>query len=179
MRVRSGAGWEGCVVGLSQAQWRVVRTRSRQEKRVAEHLVALGAEHYLPTARVRRDYGRSSRTVELPLFPTYLFIRCERARLSDLLPTGRVSQVIDAPNQDRLVEELDQIRRAIEAGVDGFDPYPYLTEGRRVRVRCGAMRGVEGIVDDRRGVSRLVLNVETLGQATSLEIDADLLEPLD
>lgn len=146
---------------------------------MAEHLRALGAEHYLPTARVRREYGRSGRTVDLPLFPTYLFVRCERDMLSDLLPSGRVSQVIEAPNQDRLVDELEQIRRAIDAGAEAFDPYPYLIRGRRVRVRCGAMRGVEGIVDDRRGVSRLVLNVETLGQATSLEIDADLLEPVD
>jgi transcription antitermination factor NusG len=55
-------------------------------------------------------------------------------------------------------------------------PYPFLQSGVRVEVRAGPMRGVQGIVENRIGVNRLVLQVKMLGRAVSVEIDPGLLE---
>jgi transcription antitermination factor NusG len=60
-----------------------------------------------------------------------------------------------------------------------LDPHPYLQTGVRVRVRTGPLRGVEGVVEVKPRVDRLVLQVHALGQAASLEIDPAEVEPLD
>ena len=39
--------------------------------------------------------------------------------------------------------------------------------------------GLEGIVEDLKGVTRLILQVSMLGQATSVEIAADMVEVIE
>ena len=53
-----------------------------------------------------------------------------------------------------------------------FDPYPYLKEGQRVRIKMGPLAGVEGILAERKGQHLLVLSVDILRQGVSLKIDA-------
>lgn len=145
---------------------------------MAGALSALGVEPFLPLVSVRRRYGHRKRESLVPLFPSYVFARCLREEAWRVHDAGRVCQVLEISDQGRLADEIEQIRRAIEADVC-FDPHPYLGVGRRVRVRSGPLRGVEGVVELKRRPDRLVLQVHTLGQAASVEIDADELEPLD
>ena len=58
-------------------------------------------------------------------------------------------------------------------------PHPAIETGRRVRVRSGPFRGLEGLVSGRSGAERLILQVRMLGSATSLELDGSLLDPID
>lgn len=160
------------------APWMVLHTRARQEKAVAELLGGMGVERFLPLVRVRRSYGHRKRESQVPLFPSYVFARCVPESAWRVHDTGRVCQVIEISDQARFADEIGQIRAAIEADVC-FDPHPYLAIGRRVRVRRGPLRGVEGVVEIKRRPDRLVLQVHTLGQSASVEIDADELEALD
>jgi transcription antitermination factor NusG len=161
-----------------EAAWCVLHTKSRQEKAVAECLQALGIEHFLPTVTRCKQYGHRRRTVEHPLFPSYVFMRGGHSERLAAYDTQRIATVIPVKDQVRLERELDQIRMAVESGVD-VDPYPYLKVGNWVRVRSGPLQGLEGIVEDRREIQRLVLQVHVLNRAVSLEIDGHLLEPLD
>src|SRR5258708_3310597 len=81
------------------APWRVVHTRSRQEKALAELLGARGIYHYLPLVKRVRYYGRRKQAAQMPLFPGYLFLRgsLEEAYLADR--TDRVVQVIPVGDQ--------------------------------------------------------------------------------
>lgn len=165
--------------GDAQAtRWRVLHTRSRQEKAVASALEADGVEHFLPLVRRTRRYARSKRTVEAPLFPGYVFLRGTREDAFRVIASGRVANLIEASDQLRLDRELGHLRRAL--AVDGgLDPYPFLCAGRPVRVRSGPFKGVEGLVERYDPGSRLILQIHTLGRAASLEIDPALLDPID
>ena len=158
--------------------WRVLHTRPRQEKAVGEVLHAAGLRHFLPTVRETKVYGHRKRVVERPLFPSYVFLQGAKEDAWFAVGTKRVAQVIDAPDQGRLVHELEQIRLALQ-GQGVLDPYPFLQVGRHVRVRSGPFKGVEGVVDVRRQQDRLILKVDALGRAVGLEIDAGLLEPVE
>jgi hypothetical protein len=81
-------------------------------------------------------------------------------------------------DQAALVAELGFIEQAL-AGKAVLDPYPFAVEGRRCRVTSGPMMGLEGTVVGRAKMTRLVLSISALGQGASLEIDCDLLEPLE
>jgi transcription termination/antitermination protein NusG len=158
-------------------QWHVLHVKSRQEKALSDDLQIRGIAHFLPLIRQPRLYGRRKAVVEVPLFPGYLFLKgtLEDAYTADR--TGRVARVIQVNDQERISGELSSVRVALTQ--DGpLDPYPYLKEGLRVRVRYGPLEGLEGFIESKHKRDRLIIQVEVLGQAVSMEIDGASLELL-
>lgn len=162
----------------SVGEWFLLHTRSRQEKVLAADLTAMGVGCFLPTMRQLRTYGRRRVEVEMPMFPGYVFLRGSRDEAFEADRTKRVAHIISVSNQAQLDWELHNIFETLSRDVI-IDPYPYLTRGRRVEVRSGPMRGVQGLVEDRVRPDRLLLQVDMLGRAMSVEIDGALLDPLD
>lgn len=170
--------WEATRADPAAARWLILHTRSRQEKAVAEILASHDVEVFLPLIRKVRYYGHRRRAVELPLFPSYVFAWAPPEAAYPVIASKRAVGTIRAGDQERLDRELLHLRLAVQGDAD-LDPYPFLDRGRSVRVTAGPFRGVEGVVDERRGHDRLILQIHTLGRATALEIDPSLLEPLD
>jgi hypothetical protein len=73
---------------------------------------------------------------------------------------------------------LSAVERALRGSVR-LDPYPHPVIGQRCRVSSGPFEGIEGTVVSQSRLARLVLEVGILGQGASMEVDADLLEPVD
>jgi transcription antitermination factor NusG len=96
----------------------------------------------------------------------------------ELLRTNRVANVIIVKDQEKLLKELIQFEQALRAGAP-LTPYKYIKAGQRCRVVAGPLLGLEGIVIQIKNVSRLLLQIDMLGQAASVEIDIDLIEPID
>ncbi|HWP40437.1 MAG TPA: transcription termination/antitermination NusG family protein [Tepidisphaeraceae bacterium] len=159
-------------------EWYVLHTLSRQEKALAEELSNLGIAYFLPLVRQVRYYGRRKVEVELPLFGCYLFLRGSREDAFRADRTRRVANILTVCDQDRLDWELRNLHLALSRNAV-LDPYPYLVHGARVQVRAGPFRGLEGIVDVRVKPNRLILQVEMLGRAVSLEVDAALLDVVE
>lgn len=162
------------------AQWFVLRTKSRQEKALAAELQQRGIQCFLPLARQIRFHGKDNArraVVEEPLIPGYLFLygdldcayRADRSR--------RTAQLIKVPDQAKLSWEIENLRAAVGKGID-LQPHPLLQVGTKVEIRSGPLRGIQGVVDSRRG-NRLVLQISALGQALSLEIDGALLDRME
>jgi transcription antitermination factor NusG len=158
--------------------WRVAHTKPRQEKALAEALIGLGVPCFLPLVPKVRFYAHRKRAVDLPLFPSYVFVACSPEQHLMTLQTQRVVQLLAVHDQAGLERELGQIDRALAGGA-ALEPYPFLSLGRRVVVRQGPFEGMEGLVDARVSPHRVVLNVSLLGRATSVEVDASLLESID
>jgi transcription antitermination factor NusG len=158
--------------------WFVLHTRSRQEKLVAADLGARDIAHYLPMRRVIRYYGKRKCSVEEPLFPNYLFLRGTKddAYLADR--TKRVANIIGVPDQQRLNWELVNIELALLQNAP-LALYTTLVQGVRVEVRAGPFRGLQGVIENRMKGDRLILQVETLGRAVSVEIDGSLLDVME
>jgi len=158
--------------------WWVAHTKSRNEKALAQDLTFKGISYFLPMIwKVRRIHGRTIRTL-LPLFGGYLFFCGEERQRIEVLRTNRVANLIEVQDQPRLVRELSQIEQALSAGVD-LSPHKYLREGQLCKVIGGALAGLQGIVVRARDKTRLVLQIDMLGQATSVEIGADMIETVE
>jgi transcription antitermination factor NusG len=159
-------------------QWWVAHTRSRNEKALAHDLMSKNISYFLPMSwKIRR---RSRRTIRsfLPLFSGYLFFCGQEDQRVELLKTNRVANLIEVIDQETLLDELIQIAQALRSGAP-LTPHKYLRAGQKCRVISGPLMGLEGIVVRTRGATRLVLQVDMLGQAASVEIDIDLIEVLD
>jgi hypothetical protein len=46
-------------------------------------------------------------------------------------------------------------------------------------VAAGPLMGCQGVVMDRKGITRIYLQIDILGQSAAVEIDADMLELLE
>jgi transcription antitermination factor NusG len=159
------------------AQWHVLLTKSRQEKVLAQELDAMGIDYYLPLlASVRYQNGRKRR-VDVPMFTSYLFLRGSVDDTYRADRTNRVARVIPVVDQVRLSEELTSIKLAM-AQESKLEVYSYLRKGIRVEVRSGPLKGVRGVVEDRKA-NRLFLQVNILNAAAGLEIDGSLLEVIE
>jgi len=158
--------------------WWVAHTKSRNEKALAQDLSSRNISYFLPMSRkVRRQRGRTIRSL-LPLFSGYLFFCGNENQRLEVLRTNRVANLIEVNDQQKLLNELLQIELALRAGVP-LVPHKYLKAGRRCRVIAGPLADLQGIVVTTKNVARLVLQIDMLGQATSVEIDVDMIEPVD
>jgi len=151
-------------------QWWVLHTRARQEKSLARQLLESEIPFYLPlTSRVNLVRGRRTRS-RIPLFGGYLFLWANADERVRCLRTGRVVHVLDAHDQRQLTDELRNLHHLIGANAP-VTLEQRLSAGQRVRVKSGAMQGVEGTVICRRGRMRLLVAITFLQQGVSVEID--------
>lgn len=159
-------------------QWWVVHTRSRNEKALAHDLISKNISYFLPMSwKVSRRSRRTTRSL-LPLFSGYLFFCGQEDQRIELLQTNRVANLIEVVDQETLLNELAQLNQALRAGAP-LTPYKYIKAGQRCRVIAGPLIGMEGIVVRSKNAIRLVLQIDMLGQAASVEIDIDMIEVLD
>jgi len=158
--------------------WWVAHTKSRNEKALAQDLVRKNINYFLPmTWKVRRQRGRTLRSL-LPLFSGYLFFCGRENQRLELLRTNRVANLIEVKDQQKLLDELMQFEQAIRAGAP-LTPYKYIKAGQRCRVIAGPLADLNGIVVRTKSATRLVLQIDMLGQAASVEIDIDMIEILE
>ncbi len=169
---------EGGSIADFVGEWWVAHTKSRNEKALAHDLIRREISYFLPMSwNVRRKSRRTIRSL-LPLFAGYLFCCGKEGDRLELLRTDRVANVIEVTDQEQFVKELLQIEQALRAGVP-LTPHKYVKKGQKCRVTAGPLLGLEGVVTQTRGAMRLVLQVDMLGQAASVEIDLDMIETLD
>lgn len=158
--------------------WWVAHTKSRNEKALAQDLICKDISYFLPMSwKVRRRRGRTTRSL-LPLFSGYLFFCGEENQRIELLRTNRVANLIEVKNQQRLVEELLQIEQALRAGAP-LVPHKYLKAGQHCQVIAGPLADLQGIIVKTKNATRLILRIDMLGQAASVEIDTDMIEIID
>ncbi|MCA9278752.1 MAG: hypothetical protein H6815_11230 [Phycisphaeraceae bacterium] len=155
--------------------WHIVRSRSRQEKLIAEFLENNSIGFYMPMIRVERKYAHRMRVTDQPLFNGYVFLFGTRDDTFKLLGTKRASQVLQVPDQVRFARELSHIRQAIDAG-QTLELFPGLKPGTLVRVTRGTLEGLTGVVIDESRPGWVHLQVHVLGQSACVEVSPASLE---
>jgi transcription antitermination factor NusG len=161
----------------SQRAWHAIYTRHQHEKTVAHILTSKGFETLLPLYPVARRWKDRTKLLFLPLFPCYVFLHGSLERRLDIMTTAGIHALVSRAGQPASIppEEIDAVRRAVESG-SRVEPHPLLKCGDWVRVKCGPLVGIEGILVRKKNLYRLVLSVEMLGKAVAVEVDAFLIE---
>ncbi len=163
----------------ASANWYALFTRHQHEKSVAQLLSNKDHEVYLPLFRSLRQWRDRAKQLWLPLFPGYVFLREGMDRQLQILTTPGVIHVVGWGGRPASVSEsqLDAVRRLLGSGLT-VEVHPYLTRGDRVRIKSGPLAGAEGILAREKGVARLVICIEMLGQSAAVEIDVSNVEKI-
>lgn len=153
--------------------WHVLYTRHQHEKTVNRILDGKGIETLLPLRLAANKWKDRTKLVQLPLFPCYVFFRAGIDSWLQILKTPGVHMIVPGCSGPAVVpaEEIEAVRRLTETCAL-VEPFPFLKNGDRVRVKSGALEGVEGFLVRKKNFYRLVVSVEILGKSAATEIDA-------
>jgi transcription antitermination factor NusG len=162
---------------LSQLPWFALQVHSGKESWISDHLLGQGYECFLPKYKTIRQWSDRKKQMELALFPGYLFCRFDPLVRLPVLKTPGVIQAVGCNRTPIAIaeEEIQAIQRMVESGLS-TQPWPYLAIGDRVRIRSGALRGLEGILILVKGNRRLVLSVTLLQRSVAVELDSGAVE---
>lgn len=180
----SGILWQEPIVSPVIAgefpHWYAVHTRSRHEKFVARRLEEQGITTFVPTRMEMRRWSDRRRLVEFPLFSCYAFVSLPwkpELRAKVLRTHGVLGFVSFGADAVRIPDvEIENIRTVL-AGMVPYTPYPFLKVGQRVRIRGGALDGMEGILLAPSGNNTLVISVEPIQRSLAVNIDGYAVEP--
>ncbi len=166
---------------LLKPEWYALYTRSRFEKKMLRELTERRIEVFLPMREVLSRWKDRKKRIWLPLFPGYVFvnhINTPENRYRILNIPGAVRFVGFEGHADPIPEaQIQYVRRFLESSM-AIDPYPYMQVGTRVEVIVGPLKGIQGILVEKRGKFRFVIQVNLIRQAVSVEIDASDVRPL-
>ena len=163
---------------VEQPRWYVLFVRSNQEKRVADALHGRDIEHFLPCYKSVRQWKDRRVTLEIPLFPGYVFLRLPLVDRAKALTISNVVSIVGTRNEPSAIsdEEIAWIKLGIEHGK--AEPHPYLKLGQRVAVTEGVLCGMEGILVRKRNNTRVVVSLDSIMRSFVVEIDASSVRPL-
>jgi transcription antitermination factor NusG len=167
-------------IGTLEPKWYAVYVRSRHEFQVFKRLTIKGIEAFLPTVERLRKWKDRRKLIAFPLFPGYLFIHIPK-RAQEMLNVLKIKGVVRLLSSVRGElnpipdEQIISLKKLVE-NKEALDPYPYLSEGQRVRIKKGPLIGVEGIFSEKLGKHMLVLSVDVLCQGVALTISASDVE---
>jgi transcription antitermination factor NusG len=154
--------------------WYGLHTQSRHEKIVVQRLQERGVTTFLPLVTEVRRWSDRKKSVELPLFSCYVFAKFQpnRAERLRVLRVDGVFGLVGGKGEGVPIpdEQIDAVRSLVEAQVP-WSSHPFLKIGQRVRIRSGALNGVEGVLVQRNGDRTLVISVDAIQRSLAVRLE--------
>jgi transcription antitermination factor NusG len=163
------------------AEWYAVHTYPRHEKVVADRIQQQGLTTFLPMLTEVHRWSDRKKSVQLPMFSCYLFVQLiptNEQRLRVLQTNGVISfvgsQRIGTAIPD---DQIEAVRTLMEQDVE-CTTHPFLKIGQRVKVRGGALEGLEGVFVSQNGDDSLVISVDAIQRSLAVRIDGYDVDPV-
>ena len=157
-----------------ESNWYAVHTMARHEKRIAAHFEEKGVCTFLPLLHQIHRWSDRRSVVEIPMFSCYAFVRMvqnvdERLKV---LRTPGVLGFVGSERQGTPIpdEQIESLRTAIRENIPCF-PHPFISAGKRVRIRGGSLDGIEGILVRQSGDQCLVVSVQLLQRSVAIRVE--------
>lgn len=154
------------------AKWFAVYTKPRWEKKVAGLLEQKGVESYCPLNRVRRKWSDRMKTVEEPLFKSYVFVKITEAERTPVRMTDGVINFVYWNGKPALIKdkEITIIRRFLNEYENVLLVPLQVGVNDRVKIIAGPMMEAEGRVLEVKHKTATVA-IDSLGYMLVATID--------
>lgn len=160
-------------------RWYAIRTKSRHEKCVRNHLAGQGFDPLLPTVRRLNQWKDRKKEVDTPLFPGYCFARFAWKDHLSILKAPGVVQVVGGSGRPEPIpdHEMEAVQKLMTTPLP-YDSSPYLQEGTRVKISRGPLQGIEGVLSRKDGQHRVVIAIHLIQQAAAVAMDLADVAPI-
>jgi transcription termination/antitermination protein NusG len=159
--------------------WYALYLRSRFEKKVFKDLQEKNVESFLPLIEEVHVWSDRKRKVLEPLFRGYVFVKTDLLDRYTILEINGVVRFVGIREKPSVIpdEQIEWLRRIV-CRPEHVQREHYLDVGERVRVVGGPLGGIEGIIKQLNGQTRVVISLSSIVQSVSVQVDADLLEQI-
>lgn len=165
----------------AEAEWYAVHTYARHEKVVADRIQQQGLTTFLPMLTEIHRWSDRKKVVQLPMFNCYLFVQLvptneQRLRV---LQTNGVISLVGSQRVGTAIpdDQIEAVRTLTEQNVD-CTAHPFLKIGQRVKVRGGALEGMEGVLVSQNGNDSLVISVDAIQRSLAVRINGYDVDPV-
>jgi transcription antitermination factor NusG len=157
--------------------WFAVQVKPRYEFKTAEMLRSKGFEEFVPSYLSQRQWSDRQKSVMLPLFTSYIFCKmCAKKKLP-VITTAGVLRIVGSrqgpiPISNEEIEAIQKVTRSAK----NVKPHPFVPAflpGSRVKIEEGPLAGIEGTLLQYTNRAELLISVDLIQQAVSIEIDGD------
>ena len=156
-----------------EPRWYAAYICSKHEKRVAEQFSQKSLEHFLPQYESMRRWKDRRVKLRLPLFPGYVFVRLALRDRLRVLETPSVVRLVGFNGHPAALPDKEmEVLRACVAAQLVAEPCAYLMAGRRVRIKCGPLADLEGVLVRWKNTLRVVLSLDLIASSAAVEVDA-------
>ncbi len=162
-------------------EWYVLHTKSRCENVVSNALMKKSREVFLPKILVRSRRTDRKKMIRVPLFSGYVFVKTSldpREHLDILKTVGAVQLIGSQSGPVPVPEETIASLKIMVSTDNPLSIGPHFERGDRVMVISGPFAGVRGIFSRYKGVNRVIVNIEVLGQYAAAEVDESDVEKI-
>ena len=162
-------------MGVSQLLWYVAHTRPRREKKLLQFCEREKLAARLPCYQSVRKYRGKTVVFKKPLFPGYVFVKIPAGQRGVVQQSEHLANLLEVADQDLFFRQLDEVMRAVETDLE-IRLAPTIGEGLRVKIKNGPLRGIEGWVEKRYGMTTVLLRLDFISQAAAVKLEATDLE---
>jgi transcription antitermination factor NusG len=153
-------------------KWYAIYTKPRWEKKVAGLLQKNGIESYCPLNKVRRRWSDRMKTIEEPLFKSYVFVRVDDSTRTAVRMTDGVINFVYWNGKPALIKdrEISTIKRFLDEHENVMLQKKDVGINERVKVIAGPMMEAEGKVLEVKNKTVKVA-IDSLGYVLVATID--------
>jgi transcription antitermination factor NusG len=166
---------EPAIEPVTALAWYVAHTRPRREKKLSEYCQREGFAVTLPCYRSVKKYRGKTAVFEKPLFPNYVFLQMLPEQKGKVYQSDHVANLLEVVDQKLFEAQLGDILKALDTELEIYLA-PQITAGARVKIKSGPLRGIEGMVEQRSGMTLVLLRLDFISQAAAVKMEASELE---
>ena len=154
--------------------WYAVYTRSRGEKKLTELLISEGYLAYIPLVKTLRQWSDRKKRVEIPLIPSYVFVKVSNREYYDVLNTPGVVAYVSFEGKAAPIREsqIEAMRKAVDGNMNVKLTHESINQGQKVKIIAGPMKGAEGEYIETKHKSNFIINLDNIGFTLKVEVNA-------
>ena len=156
--------------------WYALTVRHQHEWQVEQLLQSQGWDTLVPSCRIKRQWSDRMKEIQLPLFAGYVLCKFPIEQKARVMNTPGIASVVSFAGAPAELDprQIADIQQAVASGLP-LHPWTSFKRGERVRVERGPLKGIEGTLLDEKDGLRLIVGIEMLQRAVSVELTADML----
>lgn len=131
----------------------------------------------LPCYDSAHKYRGKTVVFRKPLFPGYVFLQLKPGQEASVRQSDHIANLLEVFDQATFEQQLGDILLALNSNL-GVRLAPAIGEGMRVRIKGGPLHGLEGLVEQRYGMTTVLLRLDFINQAAAVKLEADMLDPV-
>lgn len=162
-------------------KWYVVYTQSRAEKKAAQYLQDVDIQHFLPLIKTIRQWSDRKKKVEVPLFPSYMFVYVSLNEYYKVLEIPYISRYLffDGKPASISQKEIDKIKKLINADVEMEVISEKILQGQQIEITHGLLRGIKGEMISYKGTNMVAIKIQQIEFAMLIHVAVNHLKILN